>query len=99
MWKRSSFLPNSADRLRKIMRLRQPGRNGVSHRILSSISNRQRTQQIALFRTIPMLRSLHDEDRTRRMFHDALGGAADKQPRDCPSPVRSNDDQVNIEMF
>ena len=32
------------------------------------------------------------------MFDDALGGAADEQPRDGASAMRSNDDQIDIEM-
>ena len=67
--------------------------------MLSFHFNRRGRRQTLLFRTFPGSRSFHDKDRAERMFYDSLGGAAEKQPRNCPSPVRSNDDQVNIEMF
>ena len=32
------------------------------------------------------------------MFNDALSGAAKEQARDCAPAVRSDDDQIDIEM-
>ena len=58
----------------------------------SGPSKLKRPRRAGLFRLCPRTRFPDDENRTRRVFDDALGGAADEQPRKGASAMRPNDD-------
>ena len=42
---------------------------------------------------------LNHQDRTRRVFHDSFGGAANEQPGYAAAAVRADYNEVDIEMF